>query len=106
MSASNAELKAAIDRRFVLSGERARMALNMDCTSRLLEFVKQRLAETGWNDALYAHCSESFKARGIENVSMDTLLAEFSDHARASVNENIKKELLVQIKQFLDANLD
>jgi hypothetical protein len=59
---------------------------------------------------------------------MDTLLAEFSDHARgmlreltkdtvmeaplmfyqflASVNENIKKELLVQIKQFLDANLD
>ncbi|KAI8584688.1 hypothetical protein K450DRAFT_267343 [Umbelopsis ramanniana AG] len=96
MSASNAELKAAIDRRFVLSGERA----------RLLEFVKQRLAETGWNDALYAHCSESFKARGIENVSMDTLLAEFSDHARASVNENIKKELLVQIKQFLDANLD
>jgi hypothetical protein len=58
---------------------------------------------------------------------MDTLLTEFSDHARgtlnglakdaavqtlmsylfpASVNENIKKELLVQIKQFLDANLD
>ncbi|KAH8553575.1 enhancer of yellow 2 transcription factor [Umbelopsis sp. PMI_123] len=96
MSVSNADLKAAIDRRFVLSGER----------SRLLDFVKQRLAETGWNDALYAHCSDSFKARGIENVSMDNLLAEFSDHARASVHENIKKELLVQIKQFLDANLD
>lgn len=29
----------------------------MPWVSRLLEFVKQRLAETGWNDALYAHCS-------------------------------------------------
>ncbi|GAB5585326.1 Transcription and mRNA export factor eny2 [Umbelopsis nana] len=96
MSVSNAELKAAIDRRFVLSGER----------SRLLEFVKQRLAETGWNDALYAHCSETFKTRGIENVSMDSLLAEFSDYAKANVNENIKKDLLAQIKQFLDENLD
>jgi hypothetical protein len=29
----------------------------MPCSHRLLEFVKQRLAETGWNDAIYAHCS-------------------------------------------------
>ncbi|CAM0140610.1 unnamed protein product [Umbelopsis sp. WA50703] len=96
MSVSNAELKAAVDRRFVLSGERA----------RLLEFIKLRLAETGWNDALYAHCFETFKTRGLENISMNSLLTEFSDHARANVNESIKKELLIQIKQFLDENLD
>jgi hypothetical protein len=26
--------------------------------------------------------TEAYKTRGIENVSMDSLLAEFSDHAR------------------------
>lgn len=69
MSLSNAELKAAVDRRFVLSGERARLLFSLlyihdsliwrliiNFENRLLEFIKLRLAETGWNDALYAHC--------------------------------------------------
>ncbi|RUS28272.1 hypothetical protein BC938DRAFT_482083 [Jimgerdemannia flammicorona] len=47
----------------------------------------------------------TMKTKGVENVTMTELVEETSDHARATVADNIKKELLGQLKIFLDENL-
>ncbi|RUP46544.1 transcription factor e(y)2-domain-containing protein [Jimgerdemannia flammicorona] len=122
------KLKAAVSQKFVESGER----------ERLLELLRSRLLETGWNDNLNSYCRDTMKTKGVENVTMTELVEETSDHARgsflfllmaserrdtrsylppylfqvtgnhvslATVADNIKKELLGQLKIFLDENL-
>ncbi|KAI8394297.1 enhancer of yellow 2 transcription factor-like protein B [Radiomyces spectabilis] len=94
---SDAELSAAaINRHFTESGHKA----------KLLQLLKTRLVESGWNDSLYAHCRETLKNRKLENITLEELAAETSDFGRVTVNESIKKELLTQIKQYLDDTLE
>ncbi|KAI7855397.1 transcription factor e(y)2-domain-containing protein [Circinella umbellata] len=96
MSSDSDKLRLALSRHFVDSGEK----------ERLMNLLRNRLAESGWNDALYAQCRETVRQRKLENVTLDELVKETSDYGRSSVNENIKKELLVQIKKYLDTAFD
>ncbi|KAI9488682.1 transcription factor e(y)2-domain-containing protein [Zychaea mexicana] len=90
------KLRLALSRHFVDSGEK----------ERLMGILRTRLAEAGWNDTLYAHCRDTVRQRKLENVTLDELAKEASDYGRSTVNENIKKELLVQIKKYLDSAFD
>ncbi|KAG0192193.1 hypothetical protein DFQ28_009953 [Apophysomyces sp. BC1034] len=46
------------------------------------------------------------ESRKLENITLDELIAETADYGRSTVNETIKKELLVQIKKFLEEHID
>ncbi|KAI7872379.1 hypothetical protein BDF14DRAFT_1877599 [Spinellus fusiger] len=65
------KIRAAISRQFIESGEKERM----------MQLLKERLTDAGWNDKLYAYC-------------------------RGTVNESVKKEILTEIKKFLSENLE
>lgn len=90
------KMKTAVSRLFVESGEK----------ERLLQLLRLRLSESGWNDNLDAHCRDTIRNKNIDNISMDELLKEVGDHGRSTINESIKKDLLEHIKKFLDDNLE
>ncbi|KAI8096691.1 transcription factor e(y)2-domain-containing protein [Halteromyces radiatus] len=89
MSADD-NLMTALNQYFVSSGEK----------QRLLTLLKARLAETSWNDSYYAHCRDTMQDHK-NNFTMDELIQETSDYGKSTINESIKKELLVLIKKFL-----
>ncbi|OAD73773.1 hypothetical protein PHYBLDRAFT_168208 [Phycomyces blakesleeanus NRRL 1555(-)] len=58
------KIRASVERQFVESGEKDRF--------RLLQLLKERLTDFGWNDRLYAHCRES--SRTLLSISLSTKL--------------------------------
>ncbi|XP_077504128.1 transcription and mRNA export factor ENY2-like isoform X1 [Amblyomma americanum] len=85
------QMKASINQKLIESGER----------DRLKELLRTRLIECGWRDQLKAYCKEIIREKGVENVSVDELIAAVTPRARATVPDIIKRELLHQIKNFL-----
>ncbi|EEC12997.1 transcription factor E(Y)2, putative [Ixodes scapularis] len=85
------QIKAAINQKLVESGER----------DRLKELLRTRLIECGWKDQLKAHCKEIIKDKGVENLTVDDLIAAVTPQGRATVPDSIKRELLHQIRNFL-----
>lgn len=85
------QMKASINQRLIETGER----------DRLKELLRTRLIECGWKDQLKAYCKEIIREKGVENVSVDDLIAEVTPRGRATVPDIIKRELLHQIKNFL-----
>ncbi|XP_037499034.1 transcription and mRNA export factor ENY2 isoform X1 [Rhipicephalus sanguineus] len=85
------QMKASINQRLIESGER----------DRLKELLRTRLIECGWKDQLKAYCKEIIREKGVENVSVDDLIAAVTPRGRATVPDIIKRELLHQIKNFL-----
>ncbi|KAI8095046.1 transcription factor e(y)2-domain-containing protein [Gilbertella persicaria] len=90
------KMRTAVSRLFVESGEK----------ERLLELLKLRLQESGWNDNLDAYSRDTVRNKNLQNASLDELTKEMGDYGRSTVNEVIKKDLLEHIKKFLDENLD
>ncbi|KAL5466715.1 hypothetical protein EMCRGX_G030863 [Ephydatia muelleri] len=71
---------------------------------RLKELLRSRLQECGWRDQLKKHCREIISHKGLNNISVDTLAQEITPKARASVPDLVKKELLQQIREYLEKN--
>ncbi|KAI9015272.1 transcription factor e(y)2-domain-containing protein [Phycomyces nitens] len=92
------KIRASVERQFVESGEK----------DRLLQLLKERLTDFGWNDKLYAHCREMVlnNKDENENITLDKLVNEASDYGRNTIHDSIKKEVLANIREFLDENLD
>ena len=84
----------------------ARQKINQKLTEtgekeRLQEMLRNRLNECGWRDDLKEYAREIVKDKGIDNVTVDDLVAELTPKARASVPDDVKKELLQHIRTFL-----
>lgn len=60
-----------------------------------------RLIECGWRDELKAHCKDIVKKKGLENVTVDDLVADITPKGRALVPDDVKRELLARIRTFL-----
>lgn len=60
-----------------------------------------RLIECGWRDELKSHCKEIVKRKGLEQVTVDDLVAEITPKGRALVPDDVKRELLSRIRTFL-----
>ncbi|KAM7307929.1 uncharacterized protein ISCGN_011565 [Ixodes scapularis] len=69
------QIKAAINQKLVESGER----------DRLKELLRTRLIECGWKDQLKAHCKEIIKDKGVENLTVDDLIAAVTPQGRAEI---------------------
>ena len=64
-----------------------------------------KLVECGWRDQLKQNCKEIVRKRGLENVTVDELVAEITPQGRQTVPDAVKKELLQRIRQFLAGQL-
>lgn len=80
-----------INQRLSESGER----------ERLQEWLRMRLTECGWKESLKDHAKDIVRERGLDNVTVDTLIGELTPQARSSVPDDVKRELLTSIKNFL-----
>lgn len=86
-------LKNQAQQRLIESGER----------ERLVQLLQTRLLECGWRDQVVANCKEVVREKGIDNITVDTLVDHVTPKARADVPDNVKRELLQRIKAFLSS---
>ncbi|PAA59668.1 hypothetical protein BOX15_Mlig015358g3 [Macrostomum lignano] len=86
-----ARVRAQVNQRLIQSGER----------ERLKELLRTRLNECGWREKLKQHCKEIVRQKGLEQITVDDLVAEITPKGRALVPDEVKKELLQRIKSFL-----
>jgi enhancer of yellow 2 transcription factor len=86
---------------------------------RLKDLLRQKLTECGWKDDMRQLCKGGFpwralmpltlaprgadliKSKGLEQVTVDDLVAEVTPKGRASVPDSVKAELLQRIRKFL-----
>ncbi|KAJ7974804.1 Transcription and mRNA export factor ENY2, partial [Quillaja saponaria] len=69
---------------------------------RLMELLRERLAECGWRDEMKALCSRAFvKKKGRNNVTVDDLVHVITPKGRASIPDSVKAELLQRIRTIL-----
>ncbi|KAF8937419.1 transcription factor e(y)2-domain-containing protein [Dissophora ornata] len=93
-TATNDHLRSNLHRELVESGKR----------DQLVELLRARLIESGWRDDLKAYTKDKIQSR--ENtMSVDEIIKEVSPHARASIPDKVKTELLTQISAFVEDTL-
>uniref|UniRef100_A0A914DEW0 Transcription and mRNA export factor ENY2 n=1 Tax=Acrobeloides nanus TaxID=290746 RepID=A0A914DEW0_9BILA len=80
---------------FIRSGERQRLG----------ELVAKRLKETGWVSEVETLCRKYVTEHGIENLKYEDMIDDVKDRARRTVPEEVKKELMDLIRQFVDDHL-
>ncbi|GFW04261.1 transcription and mRNA export factor ENY2 [Trichonephila clavipes] len=66
------------------------------------ELLRTRLSESGWKEEMKAVCRDIIREKGIENVSVESLVKEMTPKGRALVPDSVKRELLQRIRSHLD----
>lgn len=89
-------LKNLAHRRLIETGER----------DKLIQTLKARLTDCGWKDQLKDFCWKVVKDRGVDNVTIDDIVNEVSPKAKEQVPDPVRKELVEQIRNFLDRELN
>ncbi|CAH8603798.1 unnamed protein product [Schistosoma intercalatum] len=89
-------LRAYINERLSRSGEK----------EKLKDLLRTRLSECGWSEELKSHCRDVIRDRGIENLTIDDLVAEITPVGRRMVPDTVKQELLDEIRSFLSKETD
>lgn len=69
---------------------------------RLKQLLKQKLIECGWKDNVRTKVQGRIQEKGIENVSVDSLLNDVMEFAQRNVPENVKKELMNELTKVLE----
>lgn len=69
---------------------------------RLLEYLRQKLVESGWKDELKNYCKELIRNKGLDRITVADLVEELKPRARATVPAKAKEELLARIKNFIE----
>ena len=90
MSGQDAE--AAINRKLIESGER----------ERLRERLMEKLLESGWKERVKLQVVEYVNDKGLENARVEDIVQELAPRASSLVSDNIKRDLLEQVQDFLD----
>ncbi|KAI8346447.1 transcription factor e(y)2-domain-containing protein [Mortierella sp. GBAus27b] len=93
-SATNDQLRSILFKELVDSGRR----------DQLVDLLRARLIDSGWRDDLKAHIKERIQSKE-HTMSVDEIIKEVSPHARASVPDKVKTELLTQISTFIEDTL-
>jgi enhancer of yellow 2 transcription factor len=70
---------------------------------RLTALLRAKLDECGWRDDLRAYCREVIARKGgLQNITVQDLIAEITPRARVTVPAKTKADLLARIDTFLD----
>mmetsp|Transcript_20246 Transcript_20246/g.20953 ORF Transcript_20246/g.20953 Transcript_20246/m.20953 type:complete len:102 (-) Transcript_20246:97-402(-) len=70
---------------------------------RLKEMLRERLIQCGWRDDLKEYCKDVIRRKGLEKVTIEELVAEITPKGRSTIPEEVKAELLLRIRKFLQA---
>merc|ERR1712054_560578 len=89
-----AELRTSINQKLTETGE----------MERLKELLREKLLESGWREELKKHCAEVIKQKGLDEITLEGLVDEITPHARETVPDYVKMELLRRIRKFLHEN--
>ncbi|KAG9323374.1 hypothetical protein KVV02_007488 [Mortierella alpina] len=93
-SLTNDNLRSNLHRELVESGKR----------DQLVELLRARLIESGWRDDLKAYTKERIQSRET-TMSVDEVIKEVGPHARATVPDKVKTELLALVSTFIEDNM-
>ncbi|KAL7747131.1 Transcription and mRNA export factor eny2 [Sorochytrium milnesiophthora] len=83
-----------LNRRLAETGEKERLKATL-----LL-----KLDECGWRDKVRKIVEAQILSKGVENVSVDGLLQSVLPDAQAAVPENVRRELMKDLSDWLDKN--
>jgi len=86
-----AQIRATINQKLIETGEK----------DRLKDLLRTKLVECGWRDEMKTYCREVIKSKGLENVTVEELVADITPRGRSTVPNNVKAELLQRIRKFL-----
>jgi enhancer of yellow 2 transcription factor len=89
------KLRATASERLIESGER----------DRLVQLLRTRLLESGWRDQLAAHAKDIVREQGVDNITVDELIAQVTPKGRQTVPDSVKRELLAKIRTFMAAEM-
>jgi len=96
MDQRNQELKAQIDALLVKNGD----------IDELKEVLRSRLSDSGWKDEIRLVCNKIIKERGVQSVTVDSLVREVTPIGREKIPASIKKELLTRINSAVQKHLN
>lgn len=94
---TTAGVREELLRQFIETGER----------ERLQEILRSKLQSSGWQDRIKDKCQKVVnESKGnIENLTVDEVAEEVTPFARNSVPEEIKAEMLEEIRSFIYRSL-
>ena len=92
---SEKHIRSVLNQSLMASGEK----------EKLLDLLKVKLIECGWRNEMKQLCRECLK-RDKSKANVEELIEELTPKARASVPDEVKKELLVRLRTFVDNNSD
>merc|ERR1712178_134198 len=69
---------------------------------QLKQYLRQRLNESGWTAEMKSVCKEQVKKDNIENVTIDDLVAKVTPIGRQKVPSQVKEEILLRLRNFLE----
>lgn len=72
---------------------------------KLKEMLRARLIESGWRDEVKDKCKEVIENKGLEKITVADLVEEMTPYARSTVPENIKIDLLAELRAFINNEL-
>ena len=82
---------AIFKEKLISSGEKA----------RLKELLNSRLTEVKWKAPLAEHCHAIIQRDGLEKVTLDALVAQTVKLGRDTVPQQVKAEMMEQIRKSL-----
>ncbi|GMR33857.1 hypothetical protein PMAYCL1PPCAC_04052, partial [Pristionchus mayeri] len=88
--------KESVETAFLSTGER----------ERVKDLLQSRLREHGWHNEVKRLIRETIKNRGISDVSVEEIYSDVRAEARSKVPDEVKRELLAVISNFVRKQLD
>lgn len=70
---------------------------------RLKDMIREELIKSGWREEVKEYCKEVIKAKGLDNVTVEKLIADITPFAKSKIPEDVTAELLERIKCFVTA---
>jgi len=67
-----AQIRATINQKLIETGEK----------DRLKDLLRTKLVECGWRDEMKTYCREVIKSKGLENVTVEELVADITPRGR------------------------
>lgn len=70
---------------------------------KLKNMLRDGLTRTQWRDGFKEDCKDVIRQKGIDQVTVEELIADITPHGRSTIPEDVKAELLKRIRLVLQS---
>ncbi|EDW81040.1 uncharacterized protein Dwil_GK11231 [Drosophila willistoni] len=81
-----------------------KLKLNNSDNMALKDLLHHRLSECGWREDIEHKIRKTISELGVANMTHEKLAAEIIPQARASVPEDVRKEMLIRVRAALQSS--